>query len=38
MSLYQMLGSIIHKKIQKNHAKIVNLKYQLPLGMKNLNQ
>ena len=38
MSLYQMLGSIIHRKIQKNHTEIANLKYQLPLGMKNLNQ
>ena len=37
MLLYQILAFIIQKKIQKNHTKTTNLKYQLLHGMKNSN-
>ena len=37
MLLYQILGYIIHKKVQKTCTKPINLKYQLWRGMKNLN-
>ena len=37
MLLYQTLAFTIHRKIQKNHAKIINLKYQLRQRMKTLN-
>ena len=37
MLLYQTLAFTIHGKIQKSHAKIINLKYQLRHGMKSLN-
>ena len=35
--LYQILRFTIHGKIQKIHTNIINLKYQLQIGMKNLN-
>ena len=37
MLLYQILACTIHGKISKSHTKTINLKYQLPRGMKNLN-
>ena len=37
MLLYQILVFIIHGKIQKSHAKIINKKYQINHGMKKLN-
>ena len=37
MLLYQILRFTIHGKIQKIHTNIINLKYQLQIGMKNLN-
>ena len=37
MFLYQTLTFIMHGKIYKNHAKIINLKHQLRHGMKSLN-
>ena len=37
MLLYQTLPFTTHGKIQKNHKKIINLKYQPQNGMKNLN-
>ena len=37
MLLYQILAYTIDRKIQKSHTKIINLKYQLQLGMINLN-
>ena len=37
MLLYQTLAFTIHGKIQKSHAKIINLKYQFRHGMKSLN-
>ena len=36
MLLYQILAYTIDRKIQKSHTKIINLKYQLQLGMINL--
>ena len=35
MILYQMLAYAIHRKIQKNHTKTINLKCLLQRGMKN---
>ena len=35
--LYQILVFSIHGKMQKSHIRIINLKYQLQHGMKNLN-
>ena len=37
MLLYQTLVVTIHGKIQKSHIKIINLKYHLRHGLKNLN-
>ena len=37
MLLYQILASTIREKILKSHTKTMNLKYQLPRGMMNLN-
>ena len=37
MLLYKILAFTIHRKIQKSHTKIINLKYQLQLEMKSLN-
>ena len=37
MLLYQTLAFTIRGKIYKSHTKIINLKYQLRQGMKNLN-
>ena len=37
MLLYQILRFTIHEKIQKIHTNIINLKYQLQIGMKTLN-
>ena len=37
MLLYQVLAFNIHGKKLKSHIKIINLKYQLHHGMKNLN-
>ena len=35
--LYQTLAFTRHRKIQKSHTKIINLKYQLWHGMENFN-
>ena len=35
--LYQILAFTIHGKISKSHIRIINFKYQLQHGMKNLN-
>ena len=37
MLVYQILAFTKHEKLQKSHTKTINLKYQLPSGMKNLN-
>ena len=37
MLLYQILAFTIHGEIQKAHTKIINSKYQLQYGTKNLN-
>ena len=37
MLLYQILAFTIHGEIQKTHTKIINSKYQLQYGTKNLN-
>ena len=37
MLLYQILASAIHGKTSTTYMKILNLKYQLQLGMMNLN-
>ena len=37
MLLYQTIAFTIHGKIQKSHTKIINSKYELRHGMKNLN-
>ena len=37
MLLYQILIFTIHGKLLKSHIRIINLKYQLQHGMKNLN-
>ena len=37
MLLHQILADIMHEKIENVHSKIINLKYQLSHGMKNLN-
>ena len=37
MLLCQTLVLMIHEKLLKSHVKIINLKYQLQHGMKNLN-
>ena len=34
---FQTFACITHRKILKNHTERINLKYQVQLGMKNLN-
>ena len=37
MLVYQILAFTIHRKIQKSHTRIINLKYQLQHRMTSLN-
>ena len=37
MLVYQILAFTIHRKIQKSHTRIINLKYQLQHGTTSLN-